>query len=137
MDDEAMPPGRNSLQRGPPVWTRASGATAVPCVWMPKAFVAPWTADVLGTWLPGSWAIGGMPPDDWIHRAPIQRGGMSGTVRRSSTATPKARAVRITRTGAPGTPRGGSNGETKGRRGVLVFISHNHPFHSVPRVPLF
>ena len=104
MDDEAMPPGRNRLPRGPPVWTKAIGEVAVPCVCTPKAFVAPWTAAVLGTWLPGSWAIGGIPPDDWIHSAPIQRGGMSGTVRRSSTATPKAGAVRMTWTGPPAWP---------------------------------
>src|SRR3954465_731499 len=131
MDDEAMPPGRNRLPRGPPVWTKASGDVAVPCVWMPKALVRPWTAAVAGTWLPGSWAIGGMPPDDWIQRAPIQRGGMSGTVRRSRTATPNAGAVRMTCTGPPGTPRVGSSVNTIGCGEFVMFIAETTVFHSV------
>src|SRR3954463_12068414 len=131
MDDEAMPPGRNRLPRGPPVWTKASGDVAVPCVCTPKAFVEPWTAAVVGTWLPGSWAIGGIPPDDWIHRAPVQRGGMSGTVRRSSTATPKAGAVRITWTGGLPKPRAGSRVKTMGCGEFVMFIAETTVFHSV------
>src|SRR4051812_23392682 len=131
MDDEAMPPGRNRLPRGPPVWTKASGDVAVPCVCTPKAFVEPWTAAVVGTWLPGSWAIGGIPPDDCTHSEPIQRGGMSGTVRRSSTATPKAGAVRMTWTGPPGTPRLGSRGNTTGCGEFVMFIAETTVFHSV------
>src|SRR3954464_11193047 len=98
---------------------------------MPKAFVAPWTAAVAGTWLPGSWAIGGIPPDDWIHSAPIQRGGMSGTVRRSSTATRKAGAVRMTWTGPPGTPRVGSSVTPTGCGEFVIFIAETTVFHSV------
>ena len=72
-----------------------------------------------------------MPPDDWIQRAPIQRGGMSGIVRRSRTATPNAGAVRTTCTGPPGTPRVGSSVNTIGCGEFVMFIAETTVFHSV------
>jgi hypothetical protein len=72
-----------------------------------------------------------MPPEDCTHSAPIHRGGMSGTVRRSSTATPKAGAVRITCTGPPGTPRVGSRVNTIGCGEFVMFIAEVTVFHSV------
>src|SRR5579884_445297 len=131
MAAEAMPPGRNWLPRGAAGLMNASGAVAEPACWKPKAFVRPWTLAAAGTALPGSWAIGGIPPDDWIHTEPIQRGGMSGTVRRSSTATPKAGAVRMTWTGPPGTPRVGSSVNTIGCGEFVMFIADRTVFHSV------
>src|SRR4051812_44273270 len=129
----AMPPGTKNVRVAAGL-TKASGAVAVPCVCVPKAAGTPWTAAVAGTWLPGSCASGGIPPDDRTHSAPIHRGGMSGTVRRSSTATPKAGAVRTIWTRLATTPWVASRVKTIGCGELVMFMAETTVFHSVPGV---
>src|SRR5581483_8800800 len=135
-----MPPGRNRLFRLTPPCTSASGAVALqkvgPPLIGPRPVVKPaqpCAAEPTGLVLPalGICATGGMPPDELTQTEPIQRGGMSGTVRRSRIATPKAGAVRITWTGPPGTPRVGASVNTIGCGEFVMFIAETTVFHSV------
>ena len=141
MPAEEMPPGRNRLVAAQPerycrVAERQSlrrrakvsppGSRRSPGRCCPPA----------GRAETGSGPLGGIPPDEFTQTAPIQRGGMSGTVRRSRIATPKAGAVRITWTGPPGTPRVGASVKTIGCGEFVMFIAETTVFHSVDGVPV-
>src|SRR5579883_508495 len=145
-----MPPGTNRLERLPgPGPASCSGTVALQNVGCPLAVgwlpgpkapmfdagmpAQPCWAEPAGVVPAGAGicAIGGMPPDELTQTAPIQRGGMSGMVRRSRIATPNAGAVRITWTGPPGTPRVGSSVNTIGCGEFVMFIADRTVFHSV------